>query len=82
MNISKLKQGQPLKAIMTPDYMREGTAPFLVGWHGCASITVTQLAGPMGWYDCAHLVFDNGMDDQIIPLHHCDFIQLLTEETE
>jgi len=76
MNTAQLEQGQSLKAVATPDYNAEGALPFVVGEHGCASITVSQLRGPMGFYDCAHITFENGLAPQMIPLHQCDFIQL------
>lgn len=76
-NTGELKQGMALSAVQTPDYNAEGAAPWQVGTHGVSAITVTQLAGPMGWYDCAKIEWDNGRPIQIVPLHHCDFIALL-----
>lgn len=76
MNTGRLEQGQRLSAVGTPDYNGEGARPFAAGRFGCASITVTQLAGPSGWYDCAEIEFDNELPNQIIPLHQCDYIAL------
>ena len=78
MNTGRLEQGQRLNAVGLPDYNAEGAAPFIVGQCGCVAISVTQLAGPAGWYDCAEIEFDQdtGLPNQIIPLHQCDFIQL------
>jgi len=74
MNVGHLKQGQALSAVQTPDYNADGATPWQVGTHGVKSITVSQLAGPMGWYDVAVIAWDNGRPDQIVPLHHCDHI--------
>ncbi len=71
---TELLQGQELAAVMTPDYLAEGATPFAVGENNCTKIVVSQLAGPMGHYDVAVVYFDSG-GRQIIPLHHCDFIQ-------
>lgn len=76
MNMGRLEQGQRLSAIGTPDYNGDGTVSFVVGQFNCVCISVTQLAGPAGWYDCAEIEFDNHMPNQIIPLHQCDFIAL------
>lgn len=79
MNTGHLEQGQHLSRVSTPDYFAEGTYPHTVGQHGCESITVTRLAGPMGYYDCAHVVFKDGeasLKELIIPLHQCDMIAL------
>lgn len=78
MSAGRLEQGQRLSAVGLPDFAAEGTCPFVVGQYGCVSISVTQLAGPMGWYDCAEIEFDQdtGLPNQIIPLHQCDFIQI------
>jgi len=79
MNEGQLKLGQPLSAVATPDYNAEGAVPFTAGHAGCQSITVSQLRGPMGFYDCAHIVFEDGaasVKEMMIPLHQCDFIAL------
>lgn len=74
MNIGRLKQGQRLSAVGTPDYNAEGAAPWAIGQHDCVCISVTRLGGPMGWYDCAEIEFSNGDPNLIIPLHQCDYI--------
>ena len=76
MQTSEIPQGQALQAIATPDYSAEGAAPWVVGQNGVRSITVSQLAGPMGWYDVAVIRWSCGRPDQIHPLHMLDFIQL------
>ena len=76
---SHLEQGQAISTVGLPDYCAEGAAPATVGQFGCQSITVSQLAGPMGWYDCAHIVFEEGaasVKEMMIPLHQCDYIEL------
>ncbi len=47
---SELPQGQALSAISSPD---SGAGQFMLiaGQHDVESIEVSQLAGPMGWYD-------------------------------
>ncbi len=73
---SELPQGQALQAISTPNYGDiEGAIFFKAGETGVSSITVGQLAGPMGWYDVAIVRWSNGRPDQIHPLHMMDFIQ-------
>lgn len=79
MNTGHLVQGQALSAVGTPDYNGEGAHPHVAGQFGCESITVSRMAGPMGWYDCAHIVFEDGAataKEIIIPLHQCDYIAL------
>lgn len=76
MNQGRLEQGQSLSAIAMPDYNAEGGAPFRAGKDNCKSITVTQIAGPMGWYDCAEIEFLGVLPNIIIPLHQCDYIAL------
>lgn len=76
MNQGRLEQGQSLSAIGTPDYNAEGAEPFRVGVCNCERITVTQMAGPMGWYDCAEIEFFDYVPSIIIPLHQCDYIAL------
>ena len=79
MNVGKLKQGQKLSEVGTPDYCGERSSPLIAGKYGCKSITVTQLAGPMGFYDCAHVIFEEGwtsVDEILIPLHQCDYIAI------
>jgi hypothetical protein len=76
MNTGHLTQGQAITALGQPDYNAEGAQPWRVGFHGVASITVSQLAGPMGWYDVAVIKWDNGRPDQLMPLHHCDYIAI------
>ncbi len=79
MNTGKLKQGQNLSAVGTPDHNAEGTHPHTAGQFGCKSITVSQLRGPMGFYDCAHIEFEDGavsIKEMLIPLHQCDYIAL------
>ena len=79
MNSGRLEQGAELRAVQTPDWCSEGTYPHIAGQSGCKRITVTQLAGPMGFYDCAEIEFDDPeIPNQIIPLHQCDFIQMMT----
>ncbi len=73
---SKLGQGQALRAISLPDYCADGAGPFVAGEGGIHSITVSKLAGPMGWYDVAVIRWNTGRADQIHPLHMLDFIQL------
>lgn len=77
MNTGELKQGMALSAVQTPDYNAEGAMPYRTGHNGVFKITVTQLAGPMGWYDCAKVDFEDGQASIIIPLHQCDYIALL-----
>ena len=48
----------------------------IAGQHGVESIEVSQLAGPMGWYDVAVVHWDDDRADQIHPLHMMDFIQV------
>ena len=79
MNVSKLEQGQILSAVGTPDYNGEGAPLHVAGQFGCQSIKVSQLCGPMGFYDCAHVVFEDGtasVKEMMIPLHQCDYIAL------
>ena len=80
MEKSEIPQGTALEAIALPDYCAENVAPLAVGEHGVSSITVSQLAGPMGWYDVAVIRWNNGRPNQIHPLHMLDFIQL-SEDT-
>ncbi len=75
MHEGLLQQGQPLNGLGLPDYMAEGACPWVVGRLGCRAITVSQLRGPMGWYDVAVVEFDTDQPPQIHPLHLCDFIQ-------
>lgn len=76
MNTGRLEQGQRLSAVGVPDFAGEGIMPWTVGKGDCVCISVTQLAGPMGWYDCAEIEFSNELPNQIIPLHQCDYIAL------
>lgn len=77
MNEGRLKQGMALSAVQTPDYNAEGAAPYRAGVGAVSTITVTQLAGPMGWYDCAEIKWNNGQETVVIPLHQCDYIALI-----
>ena len=74
MNEGLLQQGQPLSALGLPDYLAEGVSPFRVGSMCCTGIVVSQLRGPMGWYDVAVVTFSDQSPAQIHPLHLCDFI--------
>jgi hypothetical protein len=76
MNAGILSQGQPLSALGLPDHVSEGAAPWRVGQMNVQSITVSQLAGPMGWYDVGVVVFDNERPTQMHPLHMCEHIAI------
>ena len=72
---SELSQGQTLSAIGSPD-SGDGQFMLIAGQHGVDSIWVSQLAGPMGWYDVAVVHWSDNRPDQIHPLHMMDFIQV------
>lgn len=79
-NQSHLKQGQKLSAIWgqpNPD----GQVSLSIYTHeNVKSITVSQLAGPMGWFDVAVVSFrDEQMMDRIYPLHMMEQIDILPE---
>jgi hypothetical protein len=68
-NNSHLKQGQRLSAIWGP-YSPDGQdGSSAENSDNVESITVSQLAGPMGWYDVAVVSFRDGRADAIFPLH-------------
>lgn len=77
MNTGELKQGTALSVVQTPDFNAEGAMPYRVGTNGLCAITVTQLAGPAGWYDCARIEWEDRNATVIIPLHQCDYIALI-----
>ena len=80
MNESALKQGQKLAAIWGPPNP-EGQVGFsLANSENVESITVAQLAGPMGWYDVAKVTFSNGQADALFPLHMMEQIDILTDQ--
>jgi hypothetical protein len=64
-NKSALKQGESLIQVVG----KGGLPCHTVGSNKVESITVTKLAGPMGWYDCALVRYEDGHPDQIHPLH-------------
>ncbi len=72
---SELPQGQALAAISSPD-SGDGQFMLIAGQHDVESIEVSQLAGPMGWYDVAVVHWSDDRPDQIHPLHMMDFIQV------
>ena len=68
-NQSYLKQGQRLSAVWGP-WNPEGSVGFSVAnSDNVEAITVSQLAGPMGWYDVAVVTFHDGQNPAIFPLH-------------
>ncbi|PCJ24105.1 MAG: hypothetical protein COA96_10190 [SAR86 cluster bacterium] len=71
MNDGILQQGQPLTAVGLPN---EGSF-WRAGTMGCRAITVSQLRGPMGWYDVAAIEYDGDKLTTIHPLHLCDHIE-------
>jgi hypothetical protein len=74
---SALKQGQKLAAVWGP-LNPEGQVGFSVAnSENVESITVAQLAGPMGWYDVARIAFADGQPDAIFPLHMMEQIDTL-----
>jgi hypothetical protein len=79
---SHLKQGQRLAAIWGPPNP-EGQVGFSVAnTIGVEDITVSKLAGPMGWYDVAVVSFATGQSDAIFPLHMMEQIDLLAEQPQ
>lgn len=82
MNESHLKQGQRLAAIWGP-LNPEGQVGFSATTDaGVEAITVSQLAGPMGWYDVAVVTFYGGRRDAIFPLHMMEQIDPLAEQSQ
>lgn len=77
---SHLKQGQRLAAIWGP-CSQEGQVGFSVeNTENVEAITVSQLAGPMGWYDVAVVSFHDGRNDAIFPLHMMEQIDTYAED--
>lgn len=76
MTHSLLKPAQMLAAVWCPDHP-DGVTGASVKQDGVECILVAQLAGPMGWYDVARVVYNNGSPDRIIPLHMCEQIDLM-----
>ena len=72
---SELPQGTALSAISGPDSGEDGQFMLIAGRRGVESIVVSQLAGPVGWYDVAVAHWDDGRPDQIYPLYVLVFIQ-------
>ena len=80
MNTSHLKQGQRLAAVWGP-FNPEGQAGFsATNNDNVEAITVSQLAGPMGWYDVAVVTFHDGQNDAIFPLHMMEQIDTFTDD--
>ncbi|MDE0590454.1 hypothetical protein OU789_10995 [Halocynthiibacter sp. C4] len=66
---SHLKQGQRLEAVWGPQN-QEGQIGYSVNLNeNVEAITVSQLAGPMGWYDVAVVTFHDGQNSELFPLH-------------
>lgn len=78
---SELQQGQKLSRAMGPLDMEGNCSGDCVGPNWAKSITVSQLRGPMGWYDVAVIDYDT-KPTKIIPLHMCEDIQLLEDKTD
>lgn len=76
MSEGLLLQAQPLTAIGLPDYVSEGSRLFRVGENGVRAITVSQLRGPMGFYDIAVIEWVEDIRPTIYPLHQCEFIAI------
>ena len=71
MTQSLVKPAMRLESIRWPDNTR-----FAVHRDNVETIIVTQLAGPMGFYDAARVIFDNRHNnslnlqgDLVVPLH-------------
>lgn len=80
MNHSHLKQGQRLSAVWGP-CTPGGQVSFSVANNdNVEAIIVSQLAGPMGWYDVAVVSFHDGKNDAILPLHLMEQIDCYTEQ--
>jgi hypothetical protein len=76
MNVGLLSQGQPLKSLYWPDYNAEGAGRIEAGVRGCTGIAVSQLCGPMGFYDVAVVTFDDHRPPSVHPLHQCEAIEI------
>ena len=71
-------QGQQLDYVSNPDANGTGTTcGARVGHENVVEIVVSQLAGPMGYYDVAIVRRDNSDPDEIFPLHFMESIRLL-----
>lgn len=69
INRSHLKQGQRLAEVWGPQNP-EGQIGFSLSIHeNVEAITVSKLAGPMGWYDVAVVTFHDGQNSAIFPLY-------------
>lgn len=73
--ISALVQGAKLEVCCGPERADGECTGGTVGYDGIVDITVSQLRGPMGWYDVAIFEFENA-PDMIMPLHMADEIRL------
>ena len=82
MNESHLKQGQRLAAIWGPVSQEGQVAISMADDANVKAITVSQLAGPMGWYDVALVTFYDGRRDAIFPLHMMEQIDPLAEQSQ
>lgn len=49
---------------------------------GVETILVCQLAGVMGFYDAARVIFNDGRDDLIVPLHRLDNFTIKATQQE
>ncbi|MGH1412112.1 MAG: hypothetical protein ACRBB0_01370 [Pelagimonas sp.] len=79
MDKSAIKQGQRLSRAMGPLDADGGCAGDAVGPNWAESITVSQLRGPMGWYDVAVIKYRD-KPTTIIPLHMCEDIILMEDD--
>lgn len=81
-NRSHLKQGQHLAAVWGPQ-SPEGQIGFSLSTHeNVEAITVSKLAGPMGWYDVAVVTFHDGQNSAIFPLHLMEQIDFEPEGSQ
>ena len=66
---SLLKPAQQLAAIWGPANPDGQVGFSLKTRKDVECILVSQLAGPMGFYDVARVIFNDGKPDAIFPLH-------------
>lgn len=66
---SIVKPAQKLAAVWGPTNPEYGGVGNRAGKGNVECILVAQLEGPMGFYDVARVIFDNGTPDRLYPLH-------------
>jgi hypothetical protein len=84
MNVSALSKAQQLEAVWGPMDHEGNQSGGRVGYHGIQCILVTQLAGPMGFYDVARVIYDDsiGRGDVYLPLHMMEHIEAMPPQKQ